>query len=92
MNGHRSDFKLYVNGKSNKMDNKLLYDHLVAHNVDYFEVQIVDKVFVKNQSSKDLHEALIIKEREWIWKLETVTPKGLNLDDGFYSQNKRSRK
>jgi hypothetical protein len=27
MNGHRCDFNLHKAGKSNKMDNKLLYEH-----------------------------------------------------------------
>ena len=29
MNGHKSDFRLYAAGKTNKMDNKLLYNHLI---------------------------------------------------------------
>ena len=92
MNGHRSDFKLYTSGKSNKMDNKLFYDHLKGHNKDYFRVQIVDKVATRHHSAKDLHGLLDKKEKEWIWKLDTVAPKGLNLDDGFYSQNRKMRK
>ena len=36
MNGHNSDLRLYAAGKINKMDNKLLYDHLIYHNIDYF--------------------------------------------------------
>ena len=34
MNGHKSDFRLHAAGKINKMDNKLLYDHLICHNID----------------------------------------------------------
>ena len=67
MNGHRSDFRFYASGKSSKMDNKLLYDHLMEHNLDYFHVQIVDKVFVGGKGTQQLHTDLDHKE-EWIWK------------------------
>ena len=46
MNGHKSDFRHYAIGKINKMDNKLLYDHLICHNIDYFHVCIVDMIHV----------------------------------------------
>ena len=92
MNGHRSDFRLYASGKSSKMDNKPLYDHLLEHDLDYFLVQIVDRIFVSNRNSQDLHDMLDSREKEWIWKLDTVIPRGLNLDDGFFAQNKKSRK
>ena len=36
--------------------------------------------------------SLDAKERHWIWKLETLTPKGLNVANTFYSQNRSSRK
>ena len=35
MNGHKSNFRLYVAGKLNKMDNKDLYDHLLRNNIDH---------------------------------------------------------
>ena len=92
MNGHRSDFRFYASGKSSKMDNKLLYDHLMEHNLDYFHVQIVDKVFVGGKGTQQLHTDLDRKEKEWIWKLWTIAPSGLNLDDGFHCQNKKPRK
>ena len=44
MNGHKSEFRLYAAGKINKMDNKLLYDHLICHSIDYFHVSIVDMI------------------------------------------------
>ena len=31
--------------------------------------------------------SLDAKERHWIWKLETLTPQGLNVADTFHSQN-----
>ena len=33
MNGHKSDFRCYAAGKINRMDNKLLYDHLICHDI-----------------------------------------------------------
>ena len=41
---------------------------------------------------RQLETSLDAKERHWIWKLETLTPKGLNVGDTFYSQNRSSRK
>ena len=91
MNGHKSDFRLYAAGNLNKMDNKLLYDHLIQHNLDYFHVCIVDFVHVANNSREQLQQLLNGKERKWIWNLGSITPHGLNQDDGFYSQNKKCR-
>ena len=39
-----------------------------------------------------IETSLDAKERHWIWKLETLTPKGLNVADTFHSQNRSSRK
>ncbi|KAJ8039742.1 hypothetical protein HOLleu_13841 [Holothuria leucospilota] len=91
MNGHKSDFRLYAAGKLSKMDNKLLYDHLIHHNLDYFHVYIVDYVHVANSSRQQLHQLLNRKERKWIWDLSSTAPYGLNQDDGYFSQNKRCR-
>ena len=92
MNGHKSDFRLYAAGKINKMDNKLLYDHLICHNIDYFHVSIVDMIHVGNNTESQLEELLSRKERKWIWDLCSITPYGLNQDDGYYCQKKRCRK
>ena len=92
MNGHKSDFRLYAAGRINKMDNKLLYDHLICHNIDYFHVSIVEMMQVGNNTESQLDELLSRKERKWIWDLCSITPYGLNQDDGYYCQNKRCRK
>ena len=92
MNGHKSDFRLYAAGKINKMDNKLLYDHLICHNIDYFHVSIVDMIEVGNNTESQLDELLSRKERKWICDLCSITPYGLNQDDRYYCQNKRCRK
>ena len=91
MNGQKSDFRLYAAGKINKMDNKLLYDHLISHKIDYFHVCIVDINHVGNNTEFQLYELLNRKERKLIWDLGSITPYGLNKDDGFYCQNKRCR-
>ena len=92
MNGHKSDFRLYAAGRINKMDNKLLYDHLICHDIDYFHVSIVDMIHVGNNTGSQLDELLSRKERKWIWDSCSITPYGLNQDDGYYCQNKRCRK
>ena len=94
MNGHKSYFRLYATGKINKMDNKLLYDHLICHNIDNFHVCIVDMIHVGNNTEFHLEELLSRIERKWIWILDlgSITPYGLNQDDGFYCQNKKCRK
>ncbi|KAJ8032026.1 hypothetical protein HOLleu_25430 [Holothuria leucospilota] len=91
INGHKSDFRLYRAGTSNKLDSKILYDHLIFHNCESFKVQIVDRIFKVDRDKGALEKLPTAKEREWIWKLDTVTPKGLNMDDGFYCQNKHFR-
>ena len=58
MNGHKSDFRLYAAGKINKMDNKLLYDHLICHSVYYFHVCIVDMIHIGNNAESQLEELL----------------------------------
>ena len=91
MNGHKSDFRLYAAGKINKMDNKLLHDHLICHDIDYVHVCIVDVIRVGNNTESQLEELLGRKERKLIWDLGSITPYGLNQDDGFYCQNKKCR-
>ena len=76
----------------NKMDNKLLYDHLICHDIDYFHVSIVDMIRIGNNTESQLDELLSRKERKWIWDLCSITPYGLNQVDGYYCQNKRCRK
>ena len=92
MNGHKRDFRLYVAGKINKMNNKLLYDHFICHYIDCFHVSIVDMIQVGNNTESQLDELHSRKERKWIWDLCSITPNGLSQDDGYYCQNKRCRK
>ena len=91
MNGHKSDFRIYAAGKINKMDNKLLYDYLICHSIDYFYVCIVNMIHVGNNTESQLEELLSRIERKWIWDLGSITPYGLNQDDGFYCQKNKCR-
>ena len=91
MNGHKSDFRKYRDGDADKTEVKVLYAHLTAHNQSKFNVQIVDHIYIGGRTKEQLHDELNTRERKWIWKLDTVSPKGLNTDDGFYTQNKKSR-
>ena len=63
-NGQKSDFRLYAAGKINKMDNKLLYDNLICHNIDYFHVSIVDMIQVGKNTESQLDALLSRKERK----------------------------
>ena len=91
MNGHKSDFRQYAYGRSDKTEVKALYAHLAAHKKNTFNVQIVDCIDSRGRTNEQLHDELNKREKEWIWKLDTISPKGLNTDDGFYSQNKKTR-
>ena len=67
MNGLKSEFRIYAAGKINKMDNKLLYDHLICHDIDCFHVCIVDMIHIGNNTESQLEELLSRKERKWNW-------------------------
>ena len=46
---------------------------------------------VGNNTESQLDELLSRKERKWILDLCSITPYGLNQDDGYYCHNKRCR-
>ena len=96
MNGHKSDNRRFLNGDFSKSDTSSLYSHLKSHDVKIFKFQILE--ILENEAikfTKDIHQLetnLDANERHWIWKLETLTPQGLNVAETFYSQNRSSRK
>ena len=94
MNGHKSDLRKYINGTSDKTDYSTLYAHLQDHSHGSlsFNFQILEQLKTDKTDIRDYDKLLDKKEREWIWKLDTLRPNGLNMDDGFHSQNKKSRK
>ena len=71
MNGHKSDFRQYRNGRSDKTEVKVLYAHLAAHKQNTFKVQIVDYIDSCGRTNEQLHEELNKREKEWIWKLHS---------------------
>lgn len=94
MNGHKSDYRKFVNGDTSKSGTSALYGHLKSHGVDFFKFQILEVLKTEGFDTKDtrkLDSLLDEKERHWIWKLNTLVPHGLNIADTFYSQNRSSR-
>ena len=91
MNGHKSDFRLYAAGKINKLDNKILYDRLIYHDIQSFQICIVGLIRLDNNIEIQFEELLGRKERKWIWDLGSITPYSLGQVDGDYCQNKRCR-
>ena len=96
MNGHKSDYRKFLNGDFSKSDTSSLYSHLISHDVKMFNFQILEipenEGFRYTKDIRQLETSLDAKERHWIWKLETLTPQGLNVVDTFYGQNRSSRR
>ena len=74
-----------------------MYIHIYkSHDVNIFKFQILEihenEGFKYTKDIRQLETGLDAKERHWIWKLETLTPQGLNVADTFNSQNRSSRK
>ena len=96
MNGHKSDNRKFLNGDFSKSDTSSPYSHLISHDVEIFKFKILE--ILENVSFKyikdirQLETSLDAKERHWIWKLETLTPKGLNVAVTFHSKNRSSKK
>ena len=82
MNNHKSALRRYSEN-SVKTECYLLYEHLKSCSSSQFNFQILEKLSRENM--------LDDCERKWIWKLKTVNPHGLNVDDGFSVQNKKAR-
>ena len=72
-----------LNGDFPKSDTSSLHSHLKSHDVKIFKFQILE--ILENEGFKytkhilQLENSLDARERHWIWKLETLTPKGLML-------------
>ena len=94
MNCHKSDYRKFLNGDTSKSGSSALYTHLKSHGVDIFKFQILEVLNTEGFIGKDvrlLDRLLDEKERHWIWKLNTLVPHGLNIDDTFFSQNRVRR-
>ena len=87
MNGHKSDYRKFLNGDFSKSDTSLtyllqilkdtLYSDLKSHDVKIFKFQILEILenegFKYTKDIRQLQTSLDAKERHWIWKLETDT-------------------
>ena len=81
MNGHKSEFRFYADGKINKMENMFLYDQLIYHYMNCFQVCIVDLIRVGNNNEHQLIELLSRNERKLFWDLGSIIPYGLVNND-----------
>ena len=88
MNGHKSDYRRFLNWYFSKSDTSSLYSHLKYHDVKIFKFQILEVLendgFKYTKDIRQLETSLDAKERHWMWKLEALTPQGLNVADTFY--------
>ena len=95
MNGHISDYRKFLNGDFSKSDTSSLYSHLKSHDVKILKFLILEILenegFKYTKDIRQLETSLDAKKRHLIWKLETLTPKGLIVADTFHSQNRSSR-
>ena len=86
-NNHKSGVNAHVNLSSeNKKKDDVLYQHFHSHGhlgLEHMTVQLIDWV----KGERELRD----KEGQWIYKLGTLLPHGLNDNDGFYAQNKKTR-
>ena len=89
MNAHKSDLLKCVKGGLDFKHCTELYKHLKVHSPTKFYFQILDVVHASRNCDRD--NLLDKKEREWIWNLDCIYPKGLNVNDGFNCQAKKRR-
>ena len=57
MNGHKSDYRRFLNGDFSKSDTSSLYSHLKSHDVKIFKFQILQ--ILENEAfkfTKDIHQ------------------------------------
>ena len=83
-NNHKSRIRNFV--KTADDDSFRLYEHFNAHSSTLdscLSVQFLE------QSNNE--ESLRTAETQWIWKLKSVFPRGLNVNDGFCSQLRHKR-
>ena len=73
-------------GRAEKVANELLYPHFCTgghSGLSDVRIQLIDQV----NGDEQLRE----KKGEWAYKLKTLVPNGLNDNDFFFVQNRRSR-
>ena len=84
LNQHKSSLRSFSRpGTKQRNDCWRLYEHLSIHSPNEFKFTILEVL--------DSEYGLRDKETSWIWRLDTVFPKGLNINDGFNAQVRKSR-
>ena len=74
-------------GRPEKEADDLLYRHFCSEGLSGLsdiQIQLIDRV----NGEEQLRE----KEGQWAYKLKTLDPNGLNDNDFFFVQNRRSRR
>ena len=86
-NNHKSRVNAHVNLSSgNKEKDDVLYRHFHSQGhfgLEHMSIQLIDWV----KGERELRD----KEGQWIYKLRTLILHGLNDNDDFYGQNKKTR-
>ena len=86
-NNHKSRVNAHVSlssGNKEKDDARYRHFHSQGHfGLEHMSIQLIDWV----KGERELRD----KEGQWIYKLRTLIPHGLNDNDGFYGQNKKTR-
>ena len=94
MNGHKSDYRRFLNGDFSKSDTSALCCHLKSH-VEIFKFQILEILenegFKYTKDSRKLEASLDATGHHWTWKLQNLVPLELSAADIFHSQNLSSR-
>ncbi|KAJ8051119.1 hypothetical protein HOLleu_04569 [Holothuria leucospilota] len=82
MNNHKSALEDSRSGKLTQTNCHLLYSYLSAceSSLSFQIVQVFQEWTLQREAKRD-----------WIYRLDTLAPRGLNVDDGTYSQNRKIR-
>ena len=79
MNGHRSNYRRFLNGEFSKSDTSAPYSHLKCPDVIIFKFQILEirenEGLKYNKDCRQLQATLDAKEHHWIKKLGTLVPR-----------------
>ena len=86
-NNHKSRIHAPLKLSSgNKSNDDFLYQHFHSSGhlgLTHLSIQLIDRA----KGERELRK----KEGQWMYRLETLRPQGLNEDGGFYAQNRKTR-
>ena len=70
MNGHKSDYRRFLNGDISKSDTSAIYSHLKFHDIKIFTFEILEILenegFKYTKDSRHLETSISAKERHWL--------------------------